>query len=290
MNAVHDTKCPADETLAAFIDGRLDGDARREVVEHIADCAICRDIVLMADEIAAVGVIDAPANVVRPKFGSRWLAPVTVAASLLVVVFLSWDRIESRWTGRMSEVVEAYQHADERLIQTRLSGLPFKPFKSPLRGSDHVDAPYLLEEAQLQLEQAKGERSWKEYRALAAVRLLRGERDGAAAAIDQAANLAPDEPVVLNDRAAVYIEQARWNSDNSDYAQRALAAAEEAWRVAQTRESAWNRAVALELVKGRDQDAITAWDEYLKRDPSSPWAAEAQSNRDTLKERNSLLP
>jgi anti-sigma factor RsiW len=47
--------CPSDETLAAFIDGRLKGaDSRAVVVDHIADCAECRDVVVMADEVRVV--------------------------------------------------------------------------------------------------------------------------------------------------------------------------------------------------------------------------------------------
>ena len=35
--------CPSAETLAALVDGRLDEAARGPVVEHLADCARCRD-------------------------------------------------------------------------------------------------------------------------------------------------------------------------------------------------------------------------------------------------------
>jgi predicted anti-sigma-YlaC factor YlaD len=47
--------CPSDETLAAFIDGHLKGaDPRAVVIGHIAECAECRDVVVMADEVRLV--------------------------------------------------------------------------------------------------------------------------------------------------------------------------------------------------------------------------------------------
>ena len=42
--------CPSDGTLAAFVDGRLDAAGRRQVVEHLADCAECRDTCVAVNE------------------------------------------------------------------------------------------------------------------------------------------------------------------------------------------------------------------------------------------------
>lgn len=36
---------PADALLAAFVDGQLDGDEHRQLVEHLAGCEVCREVV-----------------------------------------------------------------------------------------------------------------------------------------------------------------------------------------------------------------------------------------------------
>ena len=46
------THCPTDPNLlAAFIDGRLDGEERRTVTEHMATCAECRDALNLRSDV-----------------------------------------------------------------------------------------------------------------------------------------------------------------------------------------------------------------------------------------------
>jgi ABC-type lipopolysaccharide export system ATPase subunit len=40
--------CPTEETLAAFVDGMLDENAKAGVIAHLANCSECRDVVLTA--------------------------------------------------------------------------------------------------------------------------------------------------------------------------------------------------------------------------------------------------
>lgn len=275
--------CPTDETLAAFIDGRLTGEERQRVVDHLAECALCRDVVLLAEDVRVAEGGDS-SNVVRPKFGSRWIAPAAaVAASLLVVVVLSRERIENQMNGGMSDVLATYEATEQRRIETRLTELPYKPLKPTFRaGEEEVSQDLVQLQTEYQKQAASGATSWKEYRALAAAALLAGERDEAVAAIDKAAQLAPNEPAVLNDRAATYIERARWSKTPANV-QRAQEVTEHAWRATKSLESAWNRAVALGIPMNRQAEAIRAWEEYLKLDDSSEWAAEARENIEDLK-------
>ena len=37
--------CPHSEVLAAFVDGRLDGDRRAQVEDHVSRCEACYDVV-----------------------------------------------------------------------------------------------------------------------------------------------------------------------------------------------------------------------------------------------------
>lgn len=275
-------QCPSDEMLAAFIDGRLEGQERQDVVRHLADCAECRNVVLFADEVRAAGLAGTPANVVRPSFGRRWIVPAAIAASLALVAFLSLDWVANRRTGGMAGVAAAYETGEHRSVQTRLDGLPYRPAQSSPRGGEaDALASIELQEVQEKLEAARGSRTWKQYRALGAARLLAGKREEAVQALQAAARLAPDEPAVANDLAAAMIELARWESQRTDYKANAIAAADRAVSVARTPEALWNRAIALEIA-GRDAEAIRAWEAYLSADPSSEWRAEAEENLEKL--------
>jgi hypothetical protein len=281
---VNMTLCPNDETLAAFIDGRLKGADRQAVIDHLAECAECRDVVVLADEVRTAEGFPAPVpvpdddNVVPFR---RWIAPLTVAASVALVLFVARDPIANQFNGGMTDVVRAYEKDELREVKTRLSGLPYEKFNEPKRGAEsgvpESNVPH-LEEKRADLEDEAGDRSWREYRALAAARLLTKDYAGAVEAIESAAKLAPEEPAVLNDLAAAYVVAAENRKIDP---QRAIAAAERAWKVTQSLESAWNRAVAYQ-VANRDAAAIRAWQEYLKLDPSSPWTAEAQRSLELL--------
>ena len=53
------SNCPSEETLAAFIDGRLDSRARRHVIAHIAICPDCHAIVTASwDYVATAEPMD----------------------------------------------------------------------------------------------------------------------------------------------------------------------------------------------------------------------------------------
>ena len=47
---------PSEETLAAFMEGRLEHVARKQVLQHLdmEDCGECRDVLLLAAEADAV--------------------------------------------------------------------------------------------------------------------------------------------------------------------------------------------------------------------------------------------
>ena len=45
------TGFPSDETLAAFIDGRLDAETRANVIAHMTTCSECYSVFLSATEM-----------------------------------------------------------------------------------------------------------------------------------------------------------------------------------------------------------------------------------------------
>ena len=77
---------PSDETLAAFIDGRLDPEMRRRVVEHMATCPECYDVVLGANEMRSAQ----SAGSVVPFRRSRTAVIALAAAALVVYPHTEW--------------------------------------------------------------------------------------------------------------------------------------------------------------------------------------------------------
>ncbi|HKR66616.1 MAG TPA: zf-HC2 domain-containing protein [Thermoanaerobaculia bacterium] len=273
--------CPTEETLAAFIDGKLYGDDRDRVVEHLAECSDCRDAVVTGTELA-VSMGEAEVREFRPK---RRVAPVVaaVAAGIVVVMLMPpvWEWIRFKSSGGLAPVVAAYEAAPERTVQSRFSGFAYKDFKRQMRGPGDEEEDWAMTAAESQVDAKASRKSWRELRALAIAHLLSGHRDEAVHTIELASKAGGDSSAFLNDAAAVYIEKARYG--RAEDLTLAVQAAERAWQSAKTPESAWNLALAYEI-GDRDADALRAWQEYLKLDSSSPWAKEAQDHVERLQE------
>lgn len=71
-----------DEALAAFIDDRLSNDERYDVIEHLAECDSCRKVMMNASSMKQNDIY----SLKRKKFLVRYLVPLALAASLVLVV------------------------------------------------------------------------------------------------------------------------------------------------------------------------------------------------------------
>ena len=114
--------CPDPETLSAFIDQRLDPASRLEVVKHLADCAECREIVVMANEYSVENEAEG-GKVARGRFGTKWMVPLAAAAMLAAMLF-GVPSIREQILGRddMAKLVAAADSLPERMTNARLSG------------------------------------------------------------------------------------------------------------------------------------------------------------------------
>lgn len=281
--------CPNEETLAAFVDGRLNEQSRLQVTEHLVDCGDCRDIVVTASDYGVAegtqGVVAGLAErvptgtVVRGRFGTRVLMPLVAAAAVVALIF-GIPSIRERLLGKsgMEALVEAADSLPERTTEARLSGnFSYKKI-SRMRGNGSEDQPngehLVLAAASRIAERAEKNPSPKNLHELGVANILakqeNGEnKDAAVQALERAASTDPASGDVLTDLAAAYL--ARGHDDD---AQLAYVAATKAWTIKQTPAAAWNRALALEMLD-HDQDAVAAWREYLTIDPSSEWSSEA---------------
>lgn len=286
----------ADETLAAFADGRLRGGERDEVISHLAECDDCRAIFDLVGDAQQEEVIETERHpvVVQGSFG-RWAGGTLLAAAAsvaIVVLTPAGDWINSKRTGGVSELAEFAEGLSQRRIESKIAGLPHKPYKEPTRGDNDPDDITDDDDIQLQLVEGKAHdvanrpaTSARALRGKAVGHLLNREFQPALDAINAAIAKGGDEALLRADIAALYLHWWRWGAE--DGRERALAAAEQSLAIRKTPEGAWNRALALHHLD-RETEARAAWNDYLALDPSSPWADEVRSkylnqNADTPK-------
>ncbi|HSY48630.1 MAG TPA: zf-HC2 domain-containing protein [Thermoanaerobaculia bacterium] len=284
------TGFPSDETLAAFIDGRLDPETRGKVIAHMATCSECYSVFMSATEMTAAATTP---NLSSRSSRSAWLAvAVTAVAAVVAVVFLVTpvrDLVLPKRDSGMDVLAKAAPA--QRTILGRISGFPYQPMAPVPRGPsylpmrDPANASLLTAAAGVQ-RSAMAHRSVSNLHALGVTNLLLGNGDEAikilrealldetsqrdiSAAIDEST----DVPL-LNDLSVALSNQALAHQNLTD-AVEAARCAERAWDIGRTPEAAWNRAVAMEALNGPKSAGI-AWQDYLALDPSSPWADEAR--------------
>lgn len=277
--------CLSEETLAALMNGRLDGDARKRVAEHLAGCGVCRSRVAMRQEFSR----SARATVSRfPIRGVLTLAASVAVAVILVVSISSGNLIPSRHTG-VAALVTASEGARYRPIVARVSGgFPYRDTnirRGPGDDKDKLDRLELLAAAAKIREQAEADRSVENLHALGVAYLLLREPVKATEALERALTAETHESTVfqgiprsknaelLNDLAAAY--HTREGSTKLGLQAKAVEAVQAAWRLKKTPEIAWNRALIIESLHIRE-DAREAWEQCLKMDPSSQWSAEGR--------------
>lgn len=267
---------PTDETLAAFADGRLDTAARNEVIRHMADCADCRDVVLLATEMAeeaaprraAAAVVSFP----------RVLPLVAIAAAIVIVVAVPSIRERVLGSSSMSEVADLARDLEKRQTTARLTvDTSYKDSESTWRGAEE-SAELSIERVMLDAQiRASEDATPRNLHALGLASLIADKRNEAVDALRRAASTT-ESPEILNDLAAAYLERGR----GGDY-QLALETATRALQLERTPAGLWNRALALERL-GRNRDAIAAWQEYIELENDPAWDEAARVRIEDIRE------
>jgi hypothetical protein len=283
------TDFPSDETLAAFIDGRLDEETRARVIAHMTTCSECYSVFLSATELPS----DAAArDSWRPR--RAWIAVVTASvAAAIACAFLVTpvrDRILHREDGMAALARAAPAH---RIIAGRISRFPYQPPAPVMRGSkfdelqNPANASLLTAAAEVQRSVAE-RRTAANLHASGVANLLLGDNDAAIDSLHEAllaetgqrtvaaAIRESDDVPLLDDLSAALANRATERRHPIPDAAEAVRCADRAFRIGRTPEAAWNRAVAVEALNGRGH-AMTAWHDYLAIDSTSPWAAEART-------------
>ena len=205
----------------------------------------------------------------------RWLPSpeLRIAASILIVAGLAfgiWWALrggESEFDKGLAALQTAY--AGQRPIEARVSALPYSTY-SQTRGTSVDDQRTdNLRRAQLHLEQAVKEKPTPEaHHALGKVYLAQGKFDEAIKEFDQSINGSKAPAQNFNDLGVAWLQKGDYN--------RSLDSFNKALQFdGNLQEALFNRALAYEK-QSRFEEAKTDWNEYLKRDSTSPWADEAR--------------
>ena len=183
-------------------------------------------------------------------------------------------------TGRRTTPIEALSRSfaklHYRLIDGRLSGLPYRPINRTASAFS-VGFPAAA---------ATALDGGADPHTLGLVLLLNGRPAGAVDALEQASEAQPQNALLLSDLSAAYYARAKSRNFPPDYAA-ALDAAERSWRIRPTPEGAWNRALAIEGFHAIDA-AQQAWSDFLGIESDSSWRAEAGQRRAALRVRTEL--
>jgi len=284
------TGFPSDETLAAFIDGRLDPETRGKVIAHMTTCSECYSVFVSATEMTAAAA--APESS-RRSSRTGWLAVAVAAmAAVLAVVVLVTpvrDRILPR--GDAGMVALANAAPPERIIAGRITGFPYQRMTPSMRGSNTnpmknpANAALLTASAAVERSVIK-RRSAANLHASGVAHLLLGDMNAAVDLLHEsllaeteqrtvsAAIEESDDVPLLNDLSAALSHRAV-QQRNIPAAAEAVRCADRAFRLGRTPEAAWNRAIAIEALNGPKR-AKTAWNDYLAIDRTSAWATEAR--------------
>ncbi|HKO56499.1 MAG TPA: zf-HC2 domain-containing protein, partial [Thermoanaerobaculia bacterium] len=288
---------PSHETLAAFIDGRLDEPTRKRVMEHMAGCSECRSTFVSLSELRGHSVAAFPR-----RYRLRWVSALA-AAFLLALFFFGGPLVSYRNRQRqrlpkgVDALIAATNGQPNRPTTARITGFPYRPEAKVLRDAPAVDdgsdwGP--KGEAGRILERAKADPTPENLHALGISHLSFGNAELAVAQLEaavrketgkadvHAAIEASRDAQLLSDLSAAYFALAQKSEPPHDRLLSAVDAANEAWALdPRSPEVAWNRAVCLEALSMREA-AIHAWDDYLRLDATSEWAEEARNRRAKL--------
>jgi len=105
--------CPDPGTMAAFVDGRLDAPAREVVLEHLAECPSCRDLVT---ELSAPGDSTIVPPTTRPRLRTLAIG-LALAAALVLCLTLLLGGDPPRLEERCRLAVEGLRAEEPELFQ-----------------------------------------------------------------------------------------------------------------------------------------------------------------------------
>jgi CHAT domain-containing protein len=277
--------CPDLELIAAYLDGRMTEGERSAIADHLG---VCEDCYFVFTESArrqshrqAPRAGDVP---IWRRFSIPAAAGLATAAALVVIIQSGvLQRVRPSSGADVAELVAAV--GAQRVIEPRLTGgFAYGEVRAPIRAGTGTAA---VVSPDVRIAAAKLEKRVMEHRSadalgsLGIAYLVTGDVDKAVPVLEEAADQSRPASRVLSDLGAAYLARATIHDRLEDVA-KSLALSERALKAdSGLSEARFNRALALERLSLTDQ-AREAWQEYLKADPNSGWAAEARRHLSAL--------
>ena len=280
--------CLDAETLAAFVDRRLDPTARDTVLAHVATCEDCSEalaeVARMLDDLplsAAATTTPAvsPAST-RPVW--RWALAGTALAAVLALAVLTprflGGRLSLHSRPELSALVAAV--GTSRPIEGRLTGgFAYGAAPPTLRSAGTAaavspDTRIATAELQKALDRSRTPSTLAAY---ASGAIAEGDLDTAIRALQEATALDASSAARWSDLSAAFLARSREAAHGTDLLDAMEAAQKAVTLDPALAEAAFNRALAVERLSSRTQ-AIAAWQAYLAIDSASGWATEARQH------------
>jgi tetratricopeptide (TPR) repeat protein len=291
------TDCPDSEALAEYVDGRLGPTGRAVLEAHLVDCEDCRAVLVETAAIAPRPVTPFwQSNAFLGSAAGLAAALVLVAGGAAVFERFTSDRAARPVDSELRRLAAAFSAEARRPTEGRLTGdFGYGAPPSAVRAGADADTPggpgsSQAVPARARVEIAAIERQAQEApsadhdAALGVAYLVGGDLDEAIAALRHASEGRPDEARFWSDLSVAYLKRGARHASRSDFEQ-ALKASEYALTLHRDMpEAMFNRAIALEHL-GATEDAVAAWNDSKRLDPSSPWSREAEERLRALSPR-----
>lgn len=269
--------------LAEFADNVLEPEQRHQVMEHLADCAECRQLVaatqLLEKEDTASAV---PPGSFRSRRRVMAMAAIGLSAAALLILAVR-GREERQVESARAEFIALLANEPTRPFAARLVGDDrYRPAAPVRRGGTTSAVSPAVRIAAAELEQRFGtERDPAAAAAVGAASAVIGELDKGIAELERAVAADPREARYRVNLSAVYLARALRDNRSEDV-RAALAQAEEAARLdSGLPEACFNRALALEQAGERER-AAAAWQACAAREPDRAWADEMRDRSGRL--------
>ena len=273
--------CLDAETLAAFIDGRLEPRERAAVEAHLAECEDCYEAWMESIRLAAEAARSEAVPVATPQRSTRWMIwAASIAAALALTVWTSRSFLTGSDRPEIRELVTAM--ASARPVEARLTGgFAWGPVPSATRsGTQSQTAPAVtIAAAQLQqrLEQQRTAETLAGFATGQMALATSQSLDAAIQALKEATAMAPDNAFYWSDLGAAYYSRYQLDAQALDLPEASEAIESALSLKPDLIEARFNRALILEKL-GLQERALQAWRDDLALDGRSPWAAEAQQH------------
>jgi tetratricopeptide (TPR) repeat protein len=261
-------------TIAAYVEGNVPPETRREVEEHLATCQTCYEIV---SELAQTVLPD----IMQEQRKGRWWwiggsAVLAAAAIILLGVRLMTTPDMTPDVLGSSRLLLA-QASTAWPLEARLAAFPYLTPAPRTRSATGAGSDWNLRATAQELEERLAGDRRPEARYAAAIAMIVGGRfDEAIAGLEPLVATDNASADVLNDFAAALVSRGRLRGEVADI-ERSGTIIERARALdPASLEIQFNHALILEAL-GDLTGAQRAWRDYIERDRDSPFSAQANA-------------